>query len=299
MSRPYAPTGSLIDEVAKTDQPRDTALDETRRAARDVAHSERRQAYLEEFGAEGISRANEWSDQITQHGPKAALHAASLYAIQPRPAQPKEEQRDDGDHMAAARSAYRATVAKEAHAGDRHQARAGLDRFEQGWGTLDALDNFKRWDQLLREDPAGNGPRIAQEIHQGLSDAVAQQQANKSLAEYQSKHRISNDEHAIMYRLLRQGLAKDLPSAHAQARHELAGDVEDQVRGYSRDVASVVRQLEAPAEINARAQVDEFRRSHPEVQPGTAINERMKRLLQSETVQTMDEAYKLAKRMRG
>jgi hypothetical protein len=171
-------------------------------------------------------------------------------------------------------------------------ALAGLDRIQQRHGSLDVVNNFKRWDQQLRDNPAEYA-RVGQEIANNINDSVGMQQAHAIASEYQQQRKISDEERAVMSRVLQSGEANNLPVAHAYARYELATDIKD---SHERDVVAAQRQLEGPKAFFARVAVFDFERRHPQARQDRKRWSRMRELLDARKAQTLDEAWAAAAR---
>ena len=281
----------LIDSIGKKDVARDFADDDVRNAMREVGARENRERIASDLGLDGVSAAEAWDQRISQIGPNAALEAAQLYASAPRPSAKAEEERDEPDHMRTVRAAFRAVAEKESRQATMPAALAGINRLEQRHGSLGLVDKFRKWDEQLRANPADAAPRVAREIADTVNESLEMQQAHQTLQNYQARHKISDDERALMSRMLRGGEAYDLPTAHAMARHELALEIKDP---WEREVVAAQRAAEAVPMYFARLEVDNWRRRNPGV--SGAIEARMQKLLEAGKAQNMDEAYALARR---
>jgi hypothetical protein len=108
---------------------------------------------------------------------------------------------------------------------------------------------------------------------------------------YLAQHRVSDDERAVMRRVLASGEMQDLPSAHAFARFQLAYDVKD---GHARDVEAAKREREGVEMYHARLTVSDWERRHPNL--NHAVRSKMKALLTEGKAQDLDSAYAMAHR---
>jgi hypothetical protein len=111
-----------------------------------VAANENKQRIASELGADGVAVMEGWDRRIEEIGPNAAIEAARLYQAAPRLPVAEEETRNEGDHEASARAAYRQVAEKERREANMPAALVGLDRLEQRHGNLGVVDKFKRWD---------------------------------------------------------------------------------------------------------------------------------------------------------
>jgi hypothetical protein len=281
--------GPLLDHVQQIKR-RDFADDDVRSAMRSVSAKETKHRIASELGLEGVTVAEQWDRRIEEVGPHAAIEAAQLYSSAPRFSPPPQEDRQEGDHEKSARDAYRQVQEREQRQANLPAAVAGLDRLEQRHG-LGVVDTFRRWDQQLRENPQDAAPRVATEIAARINDSVGMQQAAQQVNDYQSRYRISEEERAVMHRVLASGEMQDLPSAHAFARYQLAYDVKDD-RG--RSVESARREREGVEMYHARLTVSDWERRHPNL--NYAVRSKMKALLTEGKAQDLDSAYAMARR---
>jgi hypothetical protein len=283
--------GPLIDHVRKRDELRDTGLDDVRAAFRSVSAADRKRNLASELGLDGVNRLQEWDSRIEQVGPSAAIEAAQLYASQPRIPAQQEEDRQESGHKAAARAAYRQVVEKEQRQANLPAALSALDRLEQRHGSLNVVSDFRRWNDQLRADPQDAAARVATEIQNRIAESQGMQQAAQQVNDYQSQHRISDYERAVMQRVLASGELQDLPSAHAFARYQLAYDIKD---GHARDVEAARREREGVEMYHARLTVSAWERRHPNI--NYAVRSKMKALLTEGKAQDLDSAYAMARR---
>jgi hypothetical protein len=281
--------GPLLDHVQQIKR-RDFADDDVRAAVRSVAANENKHRIASELGLDGVTAAEQWDRRIEEVGPRAAIEAGHLYGSAPRVSAPVEEERNEGDHEKSARAAYRQVQEREQRQANLPAAMAGLDRLEQRHG-LGVVDTFRRWHQQLRENPQDAAPRVATEIATRINDSQANQQASQVVNAYLQQQRVSDDERAVMQRVLASGEMHDLPSAHAFARYQLAYDVKD---GHARDVEAARRQREGVEMYHARLTVSEWDRRHPNV--SYPVRSRMKQLLSEGRARDLDSAYAMARR---
>jgi hypothetical protein len=237
-----------------------------------------------------------WNQNLKTHGPNSAFIARDIYQRWPRQdsarssaAEPKEEDRNEDDHMASARKAFR-EVSRRQSPEDRDRALAGIDALEREHGTLGVIPLFNKWHQQLSANPQDAAPRIATEIANHVNDSILNQQAHQTVRDYKAQHQISPDEHSMMQHVLLNGWAADMKDAHKMARHLLALDVED---GYQRSVTAAQRQIDMPEDIQAKAEVEAWERRNPNA--SNATRGRMRKLLLSEQARTLDEAYRMAR----
>jgi hypothetical protein len=282
----------LIDEVPKKIEPRDDGLAEVRAAWNRVADHERREQLADEFTAEGVDRALYFENRIRQVGPNAAKEASYLYASRPRHIAEPEEDRNEDDHTASARAAFRQESRKQSPA-DHARARAGIDALARDHGSVDVLNKYARWHNDFRSDPHGAAVRTAQEIATTVNDSIADQQARTVVTEWrrQNPHVSAEQEH-VMQDLLTAGHVMTLPEAANEAKRLLALDEPDLHR---RAVIAAQRQAEAPMMRSARQEVAIFEQQFPEVRSNKTLRARMQKLLASEKARTIEEAYRMAK----
>jgi hypothetical protein len=280
----------LLDHVQQVKR-RDFADEDVRNAVRSVAANENKHRIASELGLDGVGKMESWDRRISEAGPHAAIEAAQLYASQPRLPAAQEKDRNEGDHEKSARAAYWQTVEKERREGHMPATLSALDRLEQRHGSLGVVDTFKRWDQQLRENPHDASARVATEIHNRIVDAQGMQHAANQVNGYLAQHRVSDDERAVMQRVLASGEMQDLPSAHAFARYQLAYDVKD---GHARDVEAARREREGVEMYHARLIAAEWEQRHPNV--NYAVRSKMKALLSEGKARDLDSAYAMARR---
>jgi hypothetical protein len=284
--------GPLIDHVQQVKH-RDFADADVRSAVRSVAAAETKRNLASELGLEGVSRLQEWDRRIEEVGPSAAIEAARLYASQPHiPAQSQQkEERNEDDHSRSAREAFRQVQEREERQAHMPSALQGLDRLEQRHGSLNVVSDFRRWNDQLRADPQDAAARVATEIQNRIADAQGMQHAANQVNSYLAQQRVSDEERAVMQRVLASGEMHDLPSAHAFARYQLAYDVKD---GHARDVEAARREREGTEMYHARLTVSEWERRHPNL--NYAVRSKIKALLTEGKAQDLDSAYAMARR---
>jgi hypothetical protein len=286
--------GVLLDHAQQVKH-RDFADADVRSAVRSVAAAETKRNLASELGLEGVSRLQEWDRRIEEVGPSAAIEAARLYASQPRiPAQSQqEEERNEDDHSRSAREAFRQVQEREERQAHMPSALQGLDRLEQRHGSLTVVSDFRRWNDQLMADPQDAAARVATEIQNRIADAQGMQQAAQQVNDYQSQHRISDDERAVMQRALASGEVHDLPTAHAWARYATAVDIKD---GHERDVVAAARTQEGSEVFFAKLTVADFERTHPDIRREGPLRSRMRQLLTTGAARDMETAYAMARR---
>jgi hypothetical protein len=286
--------GVLIDHAFKRDEKRDFADSDVRSAMKEVAANENRHRTASELGAEGMRAAEAWDYEIERHGPNTALHAAQLYARQPRlPTPPEDIRESDDDHMSAARRALHQAKAKAEREATMPAALDGYDRLVNRHGTPEVIEKYKRFDALLKENPYENGPRVAQEIANFANDNAAMIDAHKTVRAYERKHKLSADEREIMQEALLNGHATNMASAHEYAKYALAMDIEPRLR----DTVSATRRLEGAETYfmnDAKAIVAEWDSRHPNV--GGETRDRMRYLLMNGLASDLDDAYAKARK---
>jgi hypothetical protein len=230
----------LIDEVPKRLVEKDHADTDVRVAMKSVAEKERIESMADRYGYDGIHQMENWNAEIKRSGPDAAKTAGLYYATNPRSAPEVEEERTEDEITAAARSAYRQESKKQT-AEQKAAAVDSIRRLASEHGDVGIVDTFAGWHQQLQHNPYDAAPRIQREIAGRVNEAIAMQEAHQIASEYQRQHQISNEERALMVRVLNNGEAHDMSSAHKLAKWYLAQDVKD---GHERDVVAARRKLE-------------------------------------------------------
>jgi hypothetical protein len=287
MTNSYGAYSPSHDEVLRQVEKIDHADDSVREAMQQVSANERRERLAGELGSSGVAALSTWHNRIHEVGPRAALEAAQLYQTAPRPPAVVEEEHDDPDHQAAARSAYRSAKQRAERQGDMDSARSGLDQFERRYGSLDVVENsYLPWHQQLTANPMDAGPRIASEIQQRINGAVADQWAAKTVASY-GKH-ISPEEHGLMREILAGNYADDMQTAQAMAKYELALDVDE----FGRDAARAKRQMERREMAQAHRELAVFRHH---MRPTQRQEDKMKALLESGKAPNLESAWRMIK----
>jgi hypothetical protein len=238
---PSGELGPLLDHVQQVKR-RDFADDEVRAAFAEHSEKSRVDEMADKYGHDGVNQMLHWNAEIKHSGPNVAQKAGLYYATQPRPApEPEDEPRNEDDHMAAVRAAFRQESKKQTPE-QKAAAVDGIRKLSDEHGNLGIIDKFGNWHQQLSINPYDAAPRIANEIAGHVNESVAMQSAHAQLSDYQKAHRITNAERVVMQRALLDGSAVDLKSAHALAKEELAvGDVDD----LTADIVRSVRQLKA------------------------------------------------------
>jgi hypothetical protein len=220
--------------------PKDRADDDVRKAFQTVKEKERIESMADQYGHDGIHLMESWNNEIKRSGPNAAQAAGLYYSTLPRPAPEVEEERAEDDITAAARKAYRQESKKQT-AEQKAAAIHGVRRLAGEHGDVGIVDTFGSWHQQLRQNPYDAAPRIQREIADRVNETIAMQEAYQIANEYQRHHQISDEERGVLVRVLNNGEAHDMPSAHKLAKWYLAHDVKD---GHERDVVAARRKLE-------------------------------------------------------
>jgi hypothetical protein len=283
---------ALIDD-AQPVQPKDHADDDVRNAVRIVEHNERKDRYVDEYGPERLRTAEGWGIRAQEIGPPVAREVRISYENAPRSSAPAkaEEEASGDDWTKAARSAFR-TASGKPTASEREHGRQVVDRMELRHNGLDILDRFKDIDEQFRKDPVDAERRLAAEIATSHNDAILNNQALQEVRSYEAKHQFGPDERQMMQHLLLTGQAADMPSAHKQAKHLLALDIEDP---YRRQVTASQRQLQAPEMAKAVNAVAEFESRYPDARSDGPRWERVRRILEAGKAPTIDAAWHMTR----